>query len=167
MMRLTAILFLAIILSSCIDLGFENPQPEGLSNVDGLPAELSGSYINKDDTLVFSSGFIISGGDSVSLIPSETLVIRKYNGYYFINMTDEKKGYWTVTCAKINKDRLTLMIPELQEDDKEQLEKKWPVKEKYNEYDELMAYIISPTKNEWKKLLRSKYYAKNTFKRID
>ena len=166
-MRVTLfIVFLSFTAISCIDLGFDNPQPLNEPNLDSFPTELTGVFANKEDTLIISESMIISGNDSTKIEISDEMILRYYQGWYFLNLTESGKDYWTVICARRKGNKLILQIPEIEEEDKEAIAEKWEVRDHHNSLGNLEAYIIAPDKNEWKKLLKSKFFSKATFKKL-
>ena len=165
-MRKIIPILLPFFLVACIDLGYHELQPLGAETLDEFPEELKGVYANREDTLTINDYYLISKSDSTFLALSDSLVLRKDQGWYFLNITENNMGYWTVICARRKGNKLQLMIPEIDEDDKEALEKYWPVEEHYNSLENLEAFIIAPKREDWKKLLKSKFYSKTTFRRI-
>lgn len=166
MKQFLILVILLVVAASCIDLGFNEPQPVGVPDIPLFPDELTGIYGNKDDTLVITSSMIISGNDSTSISFSDSLRLRKMDGWYFLNMTDGEMGYWTVVVARRKGKKLIVMLPDINEDDKEAIEEIWEVEEKYNSLENLKAYIIYPQKEEWRKLIK-KFYSREVLKKID
>lgn len=166
MRSLFLICSVALLQVACIDLGFESPQPEGQRNIGSVPGKFEGTYTNQEDTLSFHGSWLVSGNDSISIQPSDTLVIRKWKGWYFFNMTESKHHYWTVACAKVKGDKLILLLPQIVREDKEMLTQFGGVEELIDENNNLDAYIIDPSRSDWGRLLDSRLFAENVFERV-
>ena len=100
---LTLLFFSFIVLiSSCVEVRFEQPQPAGIKAEKIFPADLQGTYIDENnDTLFintvtyrFGNGKTILGGGGEL---SENLILKKYNKYYFLN---EKKIFTEIGTFK-------------------------------------------------------------------
>ena len=153
-------------MSSCIDIGFDSPQPMAGKVVKEVPKTLLGQYYDKEDTIIITSNYIISGGDSTELDLGEAMELREWKHYYFLNSYREDLGYWTVVVVEAKEDRLSIYTPLVQEEDKAKLERKFEVREIRNDQGNISAFIINPTTRQWKKLLNSTCYEKSNLKRI-
>lgn len=104
MLRLfTAILILSS-LFACKEISFKEPQPKGKKRLSEIPRELLGSYIlveekgdNKDTLVVTRNGYFVSS-DSTKGELGDSLVLKKYKGYYFFN--DNENPEWLLRVVK-------------------------------------------------------------------
>ena len=91
-------IFLIIIgiLSSCTEIYFTEPQPKGIKTVENGLEELAGEYISNEDTdtLKISKEGIIWSEDDKEEEALGDLIIKKYKGYYFVNLYPYKLQYF-------------------------------------------------------------------------
>lgn len=88
------ILFLAAV--ACKEISYQEPQPRGKKTLQEIPAKLRGKYLLRDekssehDTLVVTNKGYFFSSDSAreSAHLSDSLVMKSYKGYYFINMNE-------------------------------------------------------------------------------
>ncbi|MDH5396574.1 MAG: hypothetical protein OEX02_00400 [Cyclobacteriaceae bacterium] len=166
MRSIIVFIWITFLFSSCVDLGFDTPQPEGYPDIALFPTEWLGTYISDEDTLVIKPYSVLVEKDSVYFnLNAENLVLRKFQNWYILNLKEPEKDYWTVFCARLKGDKLTVKVPSIDEDDKKALEKQFEVNESYNSNGNVDAYIIHPTPKQWKKLLKSKFFSSNNYVR--
>ena len=109
-MRKLAIAALFIALFSCKEISFKEPQPRGKKILKEIPKSLVGKYLLKDDksgetdTLIVSSkGYIVVSdkkGDNLG----DSLVLKKFKGYYFISINENPEWILRVVKQKSNGD---------------------------------------------------------------
>ena len=111
-----ASLFIALI--SCKEITFKEPQPRGKKILKEIPDALVGSYLLKNekdgetDTLfVNSKGYVIAsdkkGGDL-----GDSLVLKKFKGYYFININENPEWLLRVIKQESNGDLVYMVMEE-------------------------------------------------------
>lgn len=165
MKNLLIVLSLIFTLSSCVDLGFYEPQPLSGKIVKSLPNNYKGKYINKKDTIIIGEQVVISGKDSTSLIPSENMILKKWKDYYFVNSKENNQDYWTVVVVRLKKNKLDVYMPEIGSDDGEKLSKNYTIEEIKNKDGKIQAFIINPPPSNWSKFLKRNIYSKNTLRK--
>ena len=166
-MRWWIVILVVVTSTACVDLGFKTPQPAGASNIYSFPEELQGTFVHKEDTIIVTPSTLISGNDSTKIAFSDSVILREHNGWYFLNLTEVDKDYWTVVCAKRSGNKLVVKIPEIKKEDKSRIEKHWQVTEKYSQLNNLDAYVIDPAVADWKRLLRSRFFNATRMKIVD
>jgi len=100
---LAAILFLTLF--ACKEISFKEPQPKGKKSLSQVPRELLGHYLvieekgddSKDTLVVTEKGYYIPSDSSKGEL-GDSLVLRKYKGYYFIN--DNENPEWLLRVVK-------------------------------------------------------------------
>ena len=98
-----AILFLALV--ACKEISFREPQPKGKKSLSQIPRELLGSYLvveekgadSKDTLVVTKKGYYVPGDSSKEDL-GDSLVLKKYKGYYFFN--DNENPEWLLRVVK-------------------------------------------------------------------
>ena len=95
-----------LIFASCINIKFEEPQPQGGENLAIIPKKLQGTFlIDKNDTLfLYANKMEIKQKDTTQIVKfSENLVLRKFQDYYVINQRDDIDSTWSAFFVKIEK----------------------------------------------------------------
>ena len=101
---LPAILILSLF--ACKEISFKEPQPKGKKSLSQIPRELLGSYLvveekggDSKDTLVVTDKGILCSERFVSKGElGDSLVLKKYKGYYFFN--DNENPEWLLRVVK-------------------------------------------------------------------
>ena len=96
--------FILLTFFACKEVSFKEPQPKGRKAVSEIPKELRGTYLveeenstNKDTMLVTSRGYFVRS-DSTRGELGDSLVLKKYKGYYFFS--DNENPEWIVRVIK-------------------------------------------------------------------
>jgi len=102
------------VLVSCTEISFKEPQPKNVKILKSFPSSLRGKYIipedsstrNPDTLIISKQWYRISGGSEKedwlnrgNL--SDSLVLKKYKGYYFLNFWIEKQ--WVIRTFRQEK----------------------------------------------------------------
>jgi len=113
-MKLTLLFIFFSCLVSCREITFREPQPKGIKVLESVPKSLVGRYpLPEDDgtvidTLIIqSSGYYFAKDNDKGLLGND-LVLKKYKGYYFVNMNGNPE--WFLRIIKQDKDgTITIM----------------------------------------------------------
>lgn len=101
----------ALWLGACTGVGFEQPQPAGVSDLIEIPVNLRGTYANGDnDSLVVSTDQIVYYGMPPQLqfsMKTKDLVFRRWDGFWVVNVKNNK--FWEVFLCKDYGDSLVAM----------------------------------------------------------
>lgn len=163
-----------VFLIACSEICYKEPQPKGVKPLTEIPGKLHGRYIVSDengstDTLiVFNKGYRIGKDDVASL--SDSLVLKQYKGYYFINIRDDVAWYLRIVKQEKNGNILYMAMPEATSEYKggifkDVLSLDVPVAE--TEVEGKTHYIIDPSPKKLLELIRKGYFGEQTFKKID
>ncbi len=100
-------LFFALIIvsaTSCKEISFKEAQPKGKRTLSEMPQSLRGKYLlieengnNKDTLVITRKGYYVTG-DSTKGEIGDSLVLKKYKGYYFFN--DNENPEWLLRVVK-------------------------------------------------------------------
>jgi hypothetical protein len=96
----------SLVLVSCINIKFEEPQPQGGKDLALIPKELQGSYlIDEHDTLRFyANRMVTKKKDTTEIVNlSDVFILRKFKEYYIINQKDDRDSTWAAFFIKRNK----------------------------------------------------------------
>ncbi|MBK6903335.1 MAG: hypothetical protein IPH04_11135 [Saprospirales bacterium] len=154
------LLFLPLFsLSSCLTIGYQQPQPTGGKNLKEFPSSLIGKYSQEPGdkkadvevrlhSVIFEDEELLGEGE-ISL--SDTLLLRKYKKFYIVNWYDSKNACWVAHPFKYNESKLYLYSFNLGKDEAEsQLSAYTPIVRKGSE-----LLVINPTRKEFKRMLRA------------
>ena len=102
-MQKVIILLVLTALVSCKEVSFREPQPRGKRALKEIPRELRGEYLlvdeeNNTDTLIVTDKGYHMRSDSTEGFLGDSLVLKKYKGYYFFN--DNENPEWLLRVIK-------------------------------------------------------------------
>lgn len=171
-------LFLAVVIfvlwASCTMVRFEDSQPVDVVALSYFPEQMRGNFISDEqDTLEIDSvRFHFRNGNEINLIgdlTSEETILKQTGKYFIINLNEEEG--WDVFPVRLHKDRITVYYTSLSskvEDLMEELKLTSKVKEVVDSTGHLNYYLINPTGDGFRTLLRKKLYnEKLVFERMN
>ncbi len=167
--KILLFVFSVVFVIGCKEISFREPQPKGKKPLPEIPKKLHGIYLLKatgedsQDTLRISGkGYFIASDKKESLL-GDSLVLKKYKGYYFVNINENPEWLMRVIRQENNGD-LTYMSM-----DTEETKFKSLLKELSQEVrvDSLVVngeklYQIDPTPKQLIHLIEKGYF-RNTF----
>ncbi len=167
------IVALILLLTSCKEISFREPQPKGKRALKEIPAELRGEYLlvdednNKDTLIVTATGYLIRS-DSTGGILGDSLVLKKFKGYYFFNDNEDPEWLLWVVKLENNGDLSYLfMDPGDKTFNQYLLELNEVIKIDSSEVDGEKLYQIDPSPRELYSLMRKGFFRKSlTIKKI-
>jgi hypothetical protein len=156
---LLVLLFLSL-LFGCTEVYFTEPQPLGTKALNEIPPEMQGRFIEpegKDTVHVRTRGFDI-GDDFMNL--SDSMVVKYWKGFYFINMRDSKNGLWEVYAAsKSAADKITVSFIDGEDEKRmKQLGEICTVVSQTDSDGEIDYYILNPSAKEFKAILKENFF---------
>lgn len=146
-------------MTSCVEVLFETPQPQGIKAINAFPETMRGSYLtSNNDTLIIASDQLKDPGaenDSIMKI-SEDFVLKKYKGYYIISLKHET-GMWEVAIIEPKgKGAFRLFTFDGENEEKMARVKQFTVVATIlDEGGKPTQYKLNPTKKDFAKLLKS------------
>jgi len=99
-------IFLLVIINSCTNVYFDQPQPKNGKNLKFVPKELHGAWVDNLDTIyITKNGFVevnvktdsldnIISVKTENILLSDSLILNKAGKYYVLNLLE--KGNWQV-----------------------------------------------------------------------
>lgn len=168
------ILVSVLFLIACSEISYKEPQPFGINPLSQTPEKLQGKYLVSDenentDTLVIDKTGYYIGHDEMAFL-SDSLVLKYYKGYYFVNFRENFAWYLRILKLQKNGDLLYLemdAIPNTEEDKVkfiERLSVVIPVRE--TTMDDKTMHVIDPSKKKLIELIKKGYFKEQTFRRI-
>ena len=165
-MKKLALIVCVLALYSCKEITYKNPQPKGKKPLSLIPEDLRGSYImineteNTSDTVIVDSKGYMIASDSKQKLLGDSLVLKVYKGYYFLNInerpewllriiTREPNGDLVFRSMDTNEDRFKALLHKLAGD----------VPIDSLEIDGEKLYQIDPTRRQMLKLIKSGYFS--------
>lgn len=178
--RLTFLVaFWALMLASCREVSFREPQPSGVKPIQEVPEALRGMYIpvgapsdEKPDTLIIESwGYHFKDSNDKDWLGrgviSDSLVVKFYQDYYFVNFRSGDQ--WVLRLIKKNTNgSLEFLSIDLQDEKgaKDKL-KKLSKKIRYKEVKrgDDTFFQINPTPEQLMMLIKEGFFTGTTLKR--
>ena len=156
---------LVLILFSCKEITFKEPQPRGKKTLKEIPEALVGSYLLTDekdgstDTLVVSAkGYFVTSdkkGDQLG----DSLVLKKFKGYYFVNINENPEWLLRVIQQEKNGDLVYMTMDEEGTSFKDFLTKvSKEIKVDSIEINGEKLYQIDPSPKQLTKLIEKGYF---------
>lgn len=170
----------ALVFYSCREVSFNAAQPAGIDALKEVPEVLRGKFQpaeitadDRKDTLIIEPwGYHLKDDKNKDWLGkgvlSDSLVIKSYQGYYFVNFRLENQ--WILRIVKQNKaGGLEVMSIDISTDEKrtevlKKLSKRFKVKEVKHKDDTF--YQISPTPSQLILLINEGYFTNNELKRL-
>lgn len=165
MKQITVILIL-LFLSSCVEVGFRNPQPLKGRVLKEIPDEIIAFYTEQDkDSSDNDSGFKLTdlgaNLDEIGTL-SENTIMKYWKGRYFLNQKEDSLWYIIMIVPAKNGAYETFKMDGSNEKTVNLLKDITHVDEIYSKEGELELVIIDPDKSEFKKIMKS-----GAFEKID
>jgi hypothetical protein len=163
----------ALVEVSCKEVSFKDPQPKGIKAMDQVPTRLQGSYAIKDekgavsDTLVvIRQGFYARSQPKDYRPLSDSLIMKSYRGYYFINKDEHPEWVLRVVKQENNGD-LAYMSMQYGDDFHgflRRLSQEIPIDSTAHGAEKL--YQIDPSSKKLTELIDKGYFTKVVLKKI-
>jgi len=162
----------SLLLISCKEVTFKEPQPAGVPALNEVPAGLRGAYQTFDqtsgdfsDTLIIESwGYRMKDKDDKDWLSrgtlSDTLVVKYHENYYFVNF--KSGGQWVLRLVKQEPDgAIKFLAIDIQDDTKrkdilKKISKKLKVSEFKHKDD--TYYQINPTSPQLMALIKEGFF---------
>ena len=165
-MKNLVLLFLGIVLFSCTEISYKEPQPKGIKALSKIPSALHGTYHWKGDEqdtiIIFDGGFKSIDKKEDALYVSDSLVLKKYKGNYYINYRDDSRWLLRILKPQKNGDLLFMQmknVPQAGAERQEFIQKlsmETPVVE--STVDSTTYFIIDPSPKKLHKLIESGFF---------
>lgn len=172
-MRICSLIaFWLLLLVSCKEVSFKEPQPAGVPALTEIPAKLQGHYLSYDeitgeesDTLIIESwGYHFKDKEDKDWLGSgrlsDSLVVKFYQNYYFVNF---KSGdQWVLRLVRQKSyGGIEFLSIDIQDDAKRKemlrkISRKLQVKEVHR--DEDTFYQIRPTAAQLMQLIKEGFF---------
>jgi hypothetical protein len=174
------VLFWSLLVFSCKEVSFREPQPAGVPVLKEVPAALQGQYYSYDqatgekaDTLIIESwGYHFKDKDDKDWLGrgvlNDSLVIKFYENYYFVNFKSEDQWVLRLVRQKPN-GALEFMSIDIQDDSKRKefvrkLSKKFKMVEIKKSDDTF--YQINPTPAQLMLLIKEGYFSGTELRKV-
>ena len=168
------ITILLVAFTSCKEVSYKEPQPKGKPVLKEIPRELRGKYLlleengtNKDTLIVSANGYYIRA-DSTKGTLGDSLVLKKYKGYYFFNDNENPEWLLRVIKKESNGDLSYLYMDSGEQSFNDFLfELTKEIKIDSSEVGNKTLYQIDPTPKELLSLIKKGYFRKSiTLKKL-
>jgi hypothetical protein len=180
---LFVLLFLVVF--ACKEVSFENPQPEGRRALAGVPKTLQGKYLalteegrpSKDTVIITPHGYRFGYFDPAERsgknnryeegVLSDTLVLKSYRGYYFLNLNENPEWLLRVLKQEKNGDLIYMTLEEKNADFNDFLKKlSAEIRVDSIQKEDETLYQIDPTPAELIRLIDKGFFSEERLIRI-
>jgi hypothetical protein len=184
-MKQLAFVFLLLVLTACKEISFENPQPEGRKPLHAMPKNLQGKYLtieddgqlSKDTVVITSNGYYFGYFDPAERLKSseeyeqgilsDSLILKSYKGYYFLNINKKPEWLLRVIQQEKNGDLVYMSMEQKGSDFKEYLKKlSAEIRVDSTVLPEETLYQIDPTPGQLIELIDKGLFARSRLVKI-
>ena len=179
-------LFLCLLLLvGCKEVTFREPQPKGKKALSVIPKSLQGHYltiaedgkVSKDTIIVTSNGYRFGyfdpadranqSGEYETGVLSDSLILKSYKGYYFLNVDEHPEWLLRVIKQQKNGD-LVYMALETKDEDFNQYLTRLSVEVEIDSSttEKETLYQIDPEPHELISLIEKGFFSKVNLKKI-
>ena len=185
-MNRSSLLFcLALAAFSCKEVSFREPQPKGRRALAAVPEKLQGKYLtyqengelSKDTIVITRLGYRFGYYDKLAAssyradyddgILSDTLVLKSYRGYYFLNLYEDPEWLLRVIRQQKNGDLIYMAMEQEAVDFDDYIRKlsaEIAIDSVKRENETL--YLIDPSPSRLIDLIEKGYFNSATLKKI-
>jgi hypothetical protein len=184
MTRILTLLLLTTMIG-CKEISFREPQPLGRKILRAVPKELQGKYLtydddgqlSKDTIVITATGYyfgyfspedrVKAGSEYDRGSLNDSLVLKKYQGYYFVNVNEDPEWLLRVLKPAKNGD-LIYMTPEQQDVDFKDYVRKISKEVRVDSFDlnKEKLYQIDPTPRQLVNLIEKGFFTQTVLKKI-
>ncbi len=152
--KLSALFLISTCYLACHEVYFEQPQPLEKRALSRIPKDIRGLYPDEKDTLQVTATKVVGMSDEDYTL-GENLIVKKFRGYYFMNLKDKDSAFWILYLVKpLDGKGLQLYMLDMDEEaDRNAVKEITKVRATYDSEGKEDDYILNPSKREWKKLL--------------
>jgi hypothetical protein len=181
-----ALIFLVVlILISCKEVSFKEPQPKGRRTMTSVPKKLQGKYLtyeengvlSKDTVIIKPNGYRFGYFDPLPAsthredyeegVLSDSLILKSYKGYYFLNLYEKPEWLLRVIKQERNGDLIYMAMEQEDVDFNDYLKKlssEIAIDSVKRENETL--YHIDPSPAKLIELIENGYFTRTPLKRI-
>jgi hypothetical protein len=185
MNRIVLFVLLLLSLVACKEVSFESPQPEGKKPLTAVPKKLQGKYLteteegglSRDTVIITERGYRFGyyepsdrsakNDEYEEGVLSDTLILKYYKGYYFLNLNEKPEWLLRVLQQEKNGDLIYMSLEDRKMDFNEFLEKlsvEISIDSAQTESETL--YQIDPTPGKLVELIEKGFFSKTKLTRI-
>lgn len=117
-MRTSFLLLVFLAAFACKEISYREPQPKGKKALTKVPSKLQGRYVlppennttPPDTVIINDTGYIITGESPEKAGLSDSVILKHYKGYYFLNVHEKPEWFLRVLKAEKNGDLVFLAM---------------------------------------------------------
>ncbi len=164
-------------MASCTEISFTEPQPKGIKKLKSFPSSLRGNFSMPDDSTsgnpdtlhIGKDWYRIGGGpEKVDWLNngtlSDSLVLKSYKGYYFLNFLIEKQ--WVLRTFKQEKNGNIILFDVTLSDDQTIQRLKEKLHPEILKVNSNTFYKVDPLPNELLDFIRENYTAQQPLQKL-
>lgn len=175
MKQLIYSLALLLLMASCDQVIFPEPQPKKVKSLKEIPGELRGVFLdhNGDTLFVYAHSFTYRSDDFVDMknvYLSDSAVLKKYQERYFFNtmIWVDEESYWLTYMLETHDQGDEIDLYTMDPGDIVKLAKLQEITSKVKDIEgEPAYYLFDPKKKDYKKIIADTIFTKMIgFKRV-
>ncbi|HEY8935816.1 MAG TPA: hypothetical protein VIM65_11370 [Cyclobacteriaceae bacterium] len=163
-----------LLLFSCKEVSFKAAQPKDKKGLTSVPEELCGNYVipneegKIEDTLfVTALGYKLGHNPDDAAFLSDSLVLKFYKGYYFLNINKRPEWFLRVIQQEKNGDIAYMAMEQQDESFSDYLERvSFEVEIDSTSSTTEKLYLINPTPKQLLELIQKGFFKKTILKKI-
>lgn len=117
-MRASLLLLVFLAAFACKEISYREPQPKGRKALTKMPVKLQGRYVlppentssGTSDTVTITETGYAATGDPKKAFLSDSLILKYYKGYYFLNVHEKPEWLLRVLKSEENGDLACLSM---------------------------------------------------------
>ena len=185
MNKAALLISLLLLVSACKEVSFPEPQPRGRKALSSIPQKLQGRYLPYQDNGELSSDTVVITRNGyrfgyVDPVPhanhrdeyeegvlSDSLVLKSYRGYYFLNLLERDEWLLRVIQQQRNGDLMYLTMEQENVDFKDYIRNlSYEIPIDSLKVGDDMRYRIDPTPSQLVELIDKGFFTKTPLKKI-
>lgn len=185
MSKVSLILLTALMFCSCKEVAFREPQPKGRRALSYIPEKLQGKYLtfqengelSQDTVIIFKNGYRFGYFDPLPErelkqdydqgILSDSLVLKTYRGYYFLNLYEKPEWVLRVIKQDRNGDLVYMAMEQEDVDFKDYVSKlSTEIAIDSMQVENETLYYIDPSPPKLVDLIEKGYFTRTPLKKV-
>jgi hypothetical protein len=186
MNKAVVVVLLSLLVIACKEVSFREPQPRGRRALSSIPQKLQGKYlayqdngeISRDTVVITPNGYRFSYYEPVPPsnhrdeyeegVLSDSLVLKSYRGYYFLNLLERNEWLLRVIQQQRNGDLSYLTMEQENVDFKDYVRKlSYEIPIDSVQVGDVMQYHIDPSPSKLVDLIEKGFFTKTQLKKVD
>lgn len=184
-MRLLSLFLTALVLLSCKEVSFKEPQPKEKKSLTTVPKNLQGKFLvmtdegtpSKDTVVITAKGYrfgyfdpeerAVKNDEYEVGVLSDSMVLKSYKGYFFLSLNENPEWILRVLKEEKNGDLLYMTLEDKKMDFNDYLERlSGEIRIDSMTTEQETLYQIDPDPNQLVDLIKNKFFSETRLIRV-